>query len=389
MELDPSPASQSLRQGSSFTATEDVAFSIAANTTRARALGALLGQLENPEEAAKAAAISYLSSRASATTTNRFSDVLKWIYPDRRDLIDFERNRFNSLSALGKTSAWNGAIERSWSDAIFLDCSTTRSEVRFKVRDWTGVQWRPAPVPVDRTLEQELLVRDFPEKYGLNIPDFPLTISGFGTCHHLTMVRTSQGWLVGEDSYEESIVGLGGCSPDYLGTHRASGLITKSAAQQSLGFASPARLQNKLGRTFDWASAAKYGVANAHRRNMKYCDFWPNDGANFVSQCLAAGGYATEDAWAPYTHAWVDSMGLRNWLLASGKSVPSDEGAMGFGDIIHFDWHDDAQYDHVAIVTGLPGPLVSSHTTDHQNVPFRSIAPPSSTFLFTTTLVCY
>ncbi|OIQ72115.1 hypothetical protein GALL_462650 [mine drainage metagenome] len=69
--------------------------------------------------------------------------------------------------------------------------------------------------------------------------------------------------------------------------------------------------------------------------------------------------------------------------------MATDEGALGLADIINCDWLPGATHDGVAIVTGLPGPLVSCHTTDHQNVPYKAISHSAPNYLYTTTLVSY
>lgn len=171
MEFDRSPADKSLSRRSLLASVGGVALGLVAGVGRASALGAPSGQLQNPGEvaAATSAAMSYLGARASVTTTNAFADVSKWVSPDSPGLIEFERNRFGKLGALGSSPEWNGIIERIWSDATVLNCSATSGEVRLSIRDMAGIQWRPAPVPKHRTREEEALAQRFPEKYGLNV----------------------------------------------------------------------------------------------------------------------------------------------------------------------------------------------------------------------------
>ncbi len=385
MEFDRSPISKSLSRRSLLASAGGVALGLVAGADRASALGVAPGQFQSSGDvaAATSAAISYLRSRTSVTTSNAFTDVSKWVYPDSRRLIEFEQNRFNSLGALGNPSAWNGVIENISSNVTVLDCSATSGQVRLSIRDWTGVQWRPALVLMHRTSEQEALVQRFPEKYGLNIPDFQLTTSGFGT---------SQGWLVAKDGYQEPIVALGGPSPDYVETSIAnlsqlmveppSGLLRAGTPQLST--------ENLLGRTFYYASAVDYAMTwGGSARNAFYSDFTPTDCANFVSQCFTAGGYPTDGTWSPYTYAWVNNIGLRNWLIASGRGYSSSEMGMGFADIINYDWTNDGIFDHIAIVT-TPNPIcITSHTKDALNVPYKSIAWSYSAYLYASTLVTY
>lgn len=264
MEFDRSPVSKSLSRRSLLASAGGVALGLVSGAGRASALGVDSGQFQSSGDvaAATSAAISYLRSRTSVTTSNTFTDVSKWVYPDSRDLIQFEQNRFNSLGALGNPLAWNGVIENISSNVTVLDCSATSGEVRLSIRDWTSVQWRPALALMHRTSEQEALVQRFPEKYGLNIPDLQFTTSGFGTRHEMTLVRTSQGWLVAKDGYQEPIVALGGSSPDYVETPIAN--LSQLMVEPSAGLlrASTPQLstENLLGRTFYYASAVDYAM---------------------------------------------------------------------------------------------------------------------------------
>lgn len=71
-------------------------------------------------------------------------------------------------------------------------------------------------------------------------------------------------------------------------------------------------------------------------------------------------------------YAWVNNIGLRNWILNSGKGVnvgtaPSNINFLGYGDVINYDWTSDGTLDHITIVSS-PGnessALICSHTFD-------------------------
>jgi len=348
----------------------------------------MLEQLKHPEDAAGAVAVSYLASRASATTHD-FATVLNWIYPDSRDLIEFEENRFNNLSNLGKPSAWNGIIERTWSEATILDSTATRTEVRLTIQDWTKIQWRPTPVSIRRTVEQEALVRKYPEKFGIEAFDFPVIHSGFATKHEICLVRTAKGWLVFQDDYEEPILTLGKISGIQTSLATISYLKTELTLDQFHRIALPGDGLETEGGQFDWREASNYAALHAVMGNSKYSAFLPNDSANFVSQSLAAGGHSMSSTWSPYTPAWINSRELKNWILASERGLPTDEGALGMGDIINYSYHSNGVYEGVAVVTGLPGPLISCHSSGHLNIPYKAIAAPGTSFTYTTLLSFY
>lgn len=160
------------------------------------------------------------------------------------------------------------------------------------------------------------------------------------------------------------------------------GLLRSDSPQQSA--------KNYLGLTFNWAAAVNYAIDwGGSARNSNYTDYTPADCANFVSQCFKAGGYPNDGSWSAYTYAWVNNMGLRNWLIASGRGISQVESLLGYADIINYDWENDGIFDHVAIITGLSPICVTCHTKDALNAPYKSIAWPYSAYLYAQTLVLY
>ena len=331
----------------------------------------------------------YFASRSAITPGGDFKNVSSFINPDSQHLTEFERARYGELSSLGSQNRWGGVIDRVWSESSVVEGFGDTNRVTASVINWTKVKWRPSPVIVNRTAEEESLARQFPEKYGLNIPDYKSVESGFGTTHKITIERAGDRWLILQDGYDEKI--LGGVSPDYIQPIQGNFKSGESTRATNIRANPVGRVSgNQLGRTFDWTAAYKYGLYWAKSRNSAYQDFSTNGGdcANFVSQCFIAGGYPTDSNWSPYVYDWINNVGLRSWLLTSGRGISSNVGSMGYADIINYDWHSDGLYDHVAIVTGLPGPLVSCHTTDQYNIPYH-YGYTDTNYKFATTLINY
>ncbi len=130
-------------------------------------------------------------------------------------------------------------------------------------------------------------------------------------------------------------------------------------------------------------------MAYAHRyaftRNPAYGAFDEigGDCANFVSQCLFAGGYPVRiaaDGWyyrsfddrAP---AWTGVFFLRRYLLSQGaKALPPQEAAPG--DVAFLGFLGDGAFTHSALIVDRAGEqlLVAAHTVDSDYRPLSSYA---------------
>ncbi|HEX5503055.1 MAG TPA: amidase domain-containing protein [Thermomicrobiales bacterium] len=149
--------------------------------------------------------------------------------------------------------------------------------------------------------------------------------------------------------------------------------------------------------------------------NWEYCNYnsCGGDCANYVSQCLRAGGFTSDNTWntnqgpcpcsAGNTHgtyAWINNQGLRDWINTSGRGYPvgdppdGQDGWMyvGNGDIINYKWQsvDDcdtgADVDHIVVVTGSNGngPVICSHNADLCDFPWASMTCGTLTFRYAT-----
>ena len=78
--------------------------------------------------------------------------------------------------------------------------------------------------------------------------------------------------------------------------------------------------------SYNRQDAATYAYNHAKNYNLDYAQFSPNDCANFVSQCLYAGGIPKDDTWGtlegryPYygTDTWVGANPLYRYLVDNG-----------------------------------------------------------------------
>ncbi len=139
----------------------------------------------------------------------------------------------------------------------------------------------------------------------------------------------------------------------------------------------------KFYANYNMEAAIAYANKYALSYNSAYYNFasYGGDCANFVSQCLYAGGmpqtvgsiYGT-NGWF-YVNAsnrsatWTGAGHLRNWLANNyGVLINSPTAEQIYpGSPVFYDWEGDGSWDHATICVGVNAngvPLVNSHTSD-------------------------
>ncbi len=94
------------------------------------------------------------------------------------------------------------------------------------------------------------------------------------------------------------------------------------------------------------------------------------DCANFVSQCLYAGGMQQTSTWKPGTYAWVNVNGQIAYLKNFGTFMSANSSNVKKGNPVYYDWDSSGDYDHTAICVGTSGgtPIVDAHTSARYHV---------------------
>ena len=128
------------------------------------------------------------------------------------------------------------------------------------------------------------------------------------------------------------------------------------------------------------ASAAKsynYNVSAAIAYADKYCIDYNSsynsykgrggDCANFVSQCLYAGGFQQDSVWYKHSVAWINVMKQIAHFKDYGNFMNASNSNLLRGNPIYFDWNGDGVYDHATICVGRNNSgtaILDSHTRD-------------------------
>ena len=125
------------------------------------------------------------------------------------------------------------------------------------------------------------------------------------------------------------------------------------------------------------AGSYTYNVANAIAYADKYCINYNSsynsykgrggDCANFVSQCLYAGGFKQDSEWYKHSVAWINVMKQIAHFKAYGTFLNATNSNLIKGNPIYFDWNGDSTYDHATICVGRNNSgiaILDSHTKD-------------------------
>ncbi len=129
--------------------------------------------------------------------------------------------------------------------------------------------------------------------------------------------------------------------------------------------------------TYNVNKAIEYANKWALKRNPAYNDYSNEGGdcANFVSQCLFAGGLPRTSGWDhrkwPAMEGWISNEKLREYLVGNnmGSYVHNIKPAqLKKGDLVYYNWSGDKSWtQHVTIVVGKDKngqPIINSHTRD-------------------------
>ena len=98
------------------------------------------------------------------------------------------------------------------------------------------------------------------------------------------------------------------------------------------------------------------------------------DCANFVSQCLYAGGMPRTDDWFPQSVNWINVMGHIRHFKAYGSFLTASNSNVSAGNPVYYDWNRDGIYDHTTICVGVNSsgmPVVDSHTANLYHAPWK------------------
>ena len=127
------------------------------------------------------------------------------------------------------------------------------------------------------------------------------------------------------------------------------------------------------GYAYSPAKAAAYADKYWKKYNRSYKEYRGVDCANFVSQCLYAGGMPKTDDWYPQSVNWINVMGHIRHFKSYGTFLTASNANVRVGNPVYYDWNGNSTYDHVGICVGVNSsgmPVVDAHTNNVYHVPW-------------------
>ncbi|MDP4089345.1 MAG: amidase domain-containing protein [Bacillota bacterium] len=220
---------------------------------------------------------------------------------------------------------------------------------------------------------------------------------GVGIRHTASLIKKNGKWMIYNDWYtdcfEDAMQAYSGQIPDAPAMSRYAHR-KKDYKKAGSDFKPFYNRENAVAYADKYCGAA-WGSQNNFKYNKKYNDYngIGGDCTNFASQVLAdkeGGGMPLGGGWLPYSRAWANADGLKDFLIGSGRGSLISIGTfkelteprenfhngvvskLKLGDLIAYE-KGRGNIDHFAVITGFDSkgyPLVNSHTTDRYHVPW-------------------
>lgn len=130
---------------------------------------------------------------------------------------------------------------------------------------------------------------------------------------------------------------------------------------------------SKKSYSYSPSKAAAYADKYWKHYNHSYHEYRGVDCANFVSQCLYAGGMPKTSDWYPQSVNWINVMGHIRHFKEYGSFLTAYDSNVRKGNPVYYDWNGDGTYDHVGICVGTNSsgmPVVDAHTNNVYHVPW-------------------
>ncbi len=222
-----------------------------------------------------------------------------------------------------------------------------------------------------------------------------IDVSGYGVDHTITLSKIGKAWLIEEDYFEDTLMGLPSAEENKTNTAK------KTLKDGGLRQAGVSAINGKLTQTASYTIYTAYKPADAVAYSEKwvyhspssgnyesyYNPAWPNynsvggDCANYTSQSIYAGGmpmaagaqYGT-DGWFHYSStnrsaSWTGAKQLRTYMMEKrGKVINSPSNSqVWMGCPMFVDWYSDGSYDHAYFCVGQNSSgtaIINSHNSD-------------------------
>ena len=225
--------------------------------------------------------------------------------------------------------------------------------------------------------------------------------SGYGVNHIITIFNENNIYRIHTDQYEEfNMTGMQSSSYDYdkyLNEINQSNTDTQNESisendKVNLFDDTVSDVVNLTAANYSGynpSAAVTYADQYALNYNSAYRSYASSGGdcANFVSQCLRAGGLPTTSSWYAYSSAWVSAGGQRTYMANTyGQLITSPSASdIQAGNPVYYPSSVANSGYHATICVGKNSagtPIINSHTGDQYHVKYTYMSNPSTVKLY-------
>lgn len=299
--------------------------------------------------------------RTKSIVNQSITDELGLFYVKGEKIYDFEKNRYQNYKKMENK----------------LDLKIIDIKSSIKINDIEILSDNKAQVKLREIVSYKWLCKND------SLRTIKPNSSEMGIDHKITLVKEVNEWKIQKDEYTEGEL-TEVTSPDYK-----SPQVKISKMVNEVDIIVPYSIPGAT--YYNRNVAANYAETYWYNYNTNYRDYTRDGGdcANFVSQCLYAGGAYfigfgnnSSNCWwydNKNTSTTSDDVASTTWtycpsqkpFILSGWGKEVNPTSLSRGDLVYYDWTGDGVWDHVAIVTGFDSsgtPLVTCHTTDYHNI---------------------
>ncbi|MCH5212063.1 MAG: RICIN domain-containing protein [Oscillospiraceae bacterium] len=192
--------------------------------------------------------------------------------------------------------------------------------------------------------------------------------SGFGTKHSMTISTEANNFIILSDNYTEADMN-GMTSSSYVEENNTSShSISNKADNSDYGLSTMA--------TYSYSPDAAVAYADTYwsNYNPNYTSYKGSGGdcANFVSQCMRAGGIPTDGTWYPNSSAWIGCTAQRKHFSSLGTLISNPSASQILkGNPVYYSSTSGSTWTHAGICVGTNSagtPVVNAHTNDRYHV---------------------
>ena len=202
--------------------------------------------------------------------------------------------------------------------------------------------------------------------------DGPMNASAYGYNYALTLDRKGDGWVVAAVyDTDQNFDWMQEEAEEAAQMNQSSKADPADLSQRVISEDGTKMMMaaSRINFSYSRDKAIAYGDKYCINYNSSYNSYKGRGGdcANFVSQCLHAGGFPQDNNWYKHSVAWINVMKQIAHFKSYGTFLKAENSNILRGNPLYFDWNGDGVWDHATICVGRNNngtAIIDSHTRD-------------------------